>query len=274
MKKQTFLTASAWAFASSLVTNTWASTSTVEGLEQNNYVNWITKSVCVNNNDAVLAVDPYDGCPAGSSLRKIKLGDPLPYANFDQYHAIYGATLSQRADSIPLYDKDGNTAYINTFDFYPHGQFNLFDGSDGYNVIAVKNNWVSWANTKDGGGYGQTFFGTGCNLGDGWRLFPINNFLNTQEVTAQSLIQGVYWEQTGQSFPGACPSANSYVPVNTAYQLNPAFEFGWKKVEAGQEIQSTKTMAAVVSTHGYPYNIERVFFTREYGLTRWRKISS
>lgn len=248
-----------WLLLASLTPSANASNFTVDALDGNHYVNWITKSVCVNGNGALLAVDPYGGCPANSFLRKMQIGDPLPYANFDQ-------TQAQRSDSIPLYDSAMKPIYMNTFDFPPFGKFNLYDGSDGYNVVFVKNGMVSWSNTKDGGGFGQTFFGADCTVGDGWRLFPTTGLLNEQETSTESLINGIYWEMTGQSFPGTCITPT--YKVTTSYKLSRSFTFGGPN-------GAYKTMDTLISTHGKsPENIERSFFTREYGLTRWEAWST
>jgi len=52
-------------------------------LPPNDPMTWLVKSVCVDSQDQPLAVDPYDSihCPA---IRKIKVGDPLPYHNVEQ----------------------------------------------------------------------------------------------------------------------------------------------------------------------------------------------
>jgi hypothetical protein len=225
----------------------------VGDLPQNDYVTWISKSVCVNSAGELLPVDPYPGCPAGATIRKIRIGDPLPYANIDQ-----GGF--QRNDSYPVYDKNRNTLFMHTFDFAPFVEFNLYDGSDGYDVYKVMNGFVSYSNTRDGGGYGTTFYGANCSLGDGWRLFPTTNFLSATERETVSAISGVYWEQTGQSFPGGCPAR--YGQTTTTYQWIPSKSFG------GIGGHPTKTMDALMVTH-ISGNIERFYFTREYGLTRW-----
>ncbi|NOT88083.1 MAG: hypothetical protein HOP03_07865 [Lysobacter sp.] len=225
----------------------------VVDLTQNNYVTWISKSVCVNDAGELLPVDPYQGCPPNAGIRKIQIGDPLPYANIDQ-----GGF--QRSDSYPVYDKLRAPVFMHTFDYSPFGEFNLYDGSDGYDVFKVLNGFVSAVNTRDGGGYGQTFFGAGCSQGDGWRLFPATNFLSVNEQQTVSQISGVYWEQTGQSFPGGCPTR--YGSTITTYQWVQGKSFG------GVAGRPTKTMDTLMVTH-ISSNIERFYFTREYGLTRW-----
>lgn len=227
--------------------------SSVHDLPQNNYVTWISKSVCVNGAGELLPVDPYPACPPNTTVRKIRIGDPLPYANIDQ-------GKYQRADSYPVYDKNRAPIFMHTFDFPPFREFNLYDGSDGYDVYKVLNGFVSIVNTRDGGGYGTTFFGAGCTQGDGWRLFPTTNFLTTSEQQTVSAISGVYWEQSGLSFPGNCPGA--YGQTTTLYQLVQGKSFG------GMFGNPVKTMNALMVTH-IGGNIERFYFTREYGLTRW-----
>jgi hypothetical protein len=230
-----------------------ASAGSVQDLPQTSHVTWISKSVCVNGAGELLPVDPYPACPPNAVIRKIRIGDPLPYSNIDQGRF-------QRNDSYPVYDRNRAPVYMHTFDFPPFGEFNLYDGSDGYDVYKVLNGFLSVVNTRDGGGYGTTFFGAGCSQGDGWRLFPTTNFLSTTERQSVSAISGVYWEQSGQSFPGNCPSG--YGQTTTLYQLVRGKSFG------GMVGNPVKIMDALMVTH-IGGNIERFYFTREYGLTRW-----
>ena len=156
-----------------------ASITAVSQLDQNDPLTWLVKSVCVDSLNQVLRRDPYGGCPFGASIRKIQIGDPLPYHNIEQ-------NGYQQRDAFPVADVSGTKTWIvNTFDYAPFNFFNLYAtanaGSDGYDVITVQDGWASVANTSDGGGYGQAFYGSNCRLGDGWILFPANGFLSASD---------------------------------------------------------------------------------------------
>src|SRR5438105_3607035 len=135
-----------------------ASPATAEQLNSNDPLTWLVKSICVDSYNQPLEVDPYGGCPAGASIRRIQVGDPLPYHNVEQIGY-------QQRDAFPVSDPvKGKTWIINTYDYPPFNFFNLYATSDaqsdGYDVIAVQDGWASIANTSDGGGYEQTFYGS------------------------------------------------------------------------------------------------------------------
>jgi hypothetical protein len=239
-----------------------ATASTVAALNPNDPMSWLVKSVCTDAQNQVLAVDPYGGCPAGAGIRKIQSGDPLPYHNIEQ-----GGY--QQRDAFPVVNpSDSKTWIIATFDYQPFNSFNLTNGTDGYDVVALQNGWAAGVNTSDGGGYGQTFFGSNCTVGGAWVLFPTSGFLSGGQSTVP--IADVYWEQSGQSYPGACPSRYSTSTL-TSWKYQAGFQFG------GINGHPTKTMDTVISYHGFQSgfgflfsgHLEVFYFTKEYGITRW-----
>jgi len=219
---------------------------------------WLVKSVCVDATDRPVAVDPYYDCPTGTRRRKIDVGDPLPYHNVNQ-------TGNLRSDSFPLVDTKGKALYFRTFDWAPFDR--LDNNTDGYDVYALQDDWVSISATKDGASYGSTFFGANCALEGGWLSFPTQNFLRGGE--ARSVIAGIYWEHRAESFPGSCPG--SFETTQTDWRLQPNVMFG--------DIinNSTKQMDTVISYHDYKTtpeflangHMEVFYFTQQYGLTKW-----
>lgn len=248
---------------------------TVGSLDMYDYRTWITKSVCspasTDATDLPLLWDPYYPCPSPSIIRKLRVGEKYTYNNYEQ-------TGGQISDSFSVLDARGNPVYIHNFDYSPFNQFNQHSGSDGYDVYHVSEDTVSYANTKDGGGFGSTFYGKNCELGDGWVLFPTTNFLSPEGKGGEGFwpISGVYWEQNSQAFPGSCPSGYS-TNTNTLWDHIPSFEFG------GVFNNPSKFMDTIISYHGFetddgvnPTNnflqqghLEVFYFTREYGITRW-----
>jgi hypothetical protein len=252
--------------------NAHIGSNSVASLDKNDYRTWVIKSVCANPADDIpLLWDPYYPCPSPSVLRNLKVGEAFPYNNYEQ-------TGGQISDSFALLDANGGPLYIHTFDYYPFNQFNQHSGSDGYDVYHVSDKTVSYSNTKDGGGYGSTFYGKNCNFGDGWVLFPTSNFLTSSGEGGEGYwpISGVYWEQKGQPFPGSCPNGYS-TNTNTLWELLPSFEF------SGINSNPSKFMDTIVSYHGYETDdgvnptsnfmqqghLEVFYFTKEYGITRW-----
>ncbi|CAM9105790.1 unnamed protein product, partial [Ectocarpus fasciculatus] len=233
---------------------------------------WIAKALCADTaTDAPVSADPFEGCPEGSALRNMRPGDVLPYNNIDQAGV-------QMCDSYPLVDARGDTLYIHTFDYEPFNEFNQHSGSDGYDVYSVTANTVSYSNTKDGGGYGSTFFGGEGTPGEGWVLFPATDFLPPENSSAQAYwpIAGVYWEHDAQEFPGPAPAGYSTNTL-TLWEAVPGLAFG------GADGGPVKAMDALVSYHGLETDdgetpteqflqdghLEVFYFTAYYGLTRW-----
>ena len=170
--------------------------------------NWIVKDICVDSMNRPIQYDSYFTCPTGTTRRKILPNDPLPFSNMD--HLGF-----QQSDSVPLYDIFSNPLYVSTMDYSPFNQFNLYSGSDGYNVYNInpQSSYVGIASTRDGGGYGQQFLGANCGYGTGWILFPTTNFQSGG--IASTAIKNNYWEQSANSYFGPCPS--SYDTTSTLW---------------------------------------------------------
>jgi hypothetical protein len=243
-------------------------------------LDWIIQHVCAADlTDAPVSADPYDGCPSGSHERRMKVGDPMPYYRHDQPGANGNHPLGfQRRDAYPLIDRHyGGIVSANDFNFdysEPYGQMHPGDG-DGYDVYRVANGYVTGGDTRDGGGYSSSFFGADCKPFGGWVLFPVS-FLHSLQPGAQGRavvpIHGEYWEQDGEPWPGHCePGKGFSLTTLTTWSFEPAHQFG------GVHGARTKTMDAVVSTHGLPnppnsqpqFHLERLLFTDMYGATRW-----
>ena len=126
----------------------------------------------------------------------------------------------QRHDAYPIIDRRyGGVVSANDFDFdysEPYGVMHPGDG-DGYDVYRVANGWVTGGDTRDGGGYSQSFFGADCKPFGGWVLFPVS-FLRELRPGAQGRtmapIHGSYWEQAGLPWPGRLRAGQGILDVN------------------------------------------------------------
>lgn len=204
----------------------------VQCINPNDITSWLTKSVCLDESTGdILSIDPFDCC---KSMRKYQIGDPLVYSNIDQFSY-------QISDSYTLLDKSGQYLIFHSFDYEPFNVFNQHSGSDGYDVYSVGSEVVSITNTKDGGGYGSTFFGSSCSFGEAWVLFPTVGF--TEPGQSFYPISGVYWEKNGEEFPGGCPNGYS-ADTLTSWELLEKFSFG------GMNANRIKAMDTLLSYHG------------------------
>ncbi len=240
-------------------------------------LDWIIQHVCADGADKPVPADPYDGCPAGTHERRLKVGEPLPYLRHDQPgkngdhpHGF------QRHDAYPLVDvRYGGIFSANDFDFGPYWEMELGEG-DGFDVYRVANGYATGGGTRDGGTYSATFFGGDCKPFGGWVLFPAS-FLSSLapgvEHDEAFPIHGIWWEHLGQPWPGICERGKGFVTNTlTTWSFEPDHVFG------GLNGARPKKIDAIVSTHGlarplkpelHTYHLERIYFTDLYGATRW-----
>jgi hypothetical protein len=242
-------------------------------------MDWLVQHACVGAGDRPLPVDPYDGCPAGASERRLRRSDPMPYRRHDQPGANGDHPDGyQRHDAYPILDvRTGAIVAANDFDFdysEPYGAAHPGDG-DGFDAYRVADGYATGGGTRDGGGYSQTFFGPDCRPYGGWIFFPVG-FLRSLRPGAAGRgvfpLRGEYWEQNGEPWPGRCePDRGFSRDTLTTWSFAPGTVFG------GRNGAREKRIDAIVSTHGLParpaaggrYHLERFFFTDLYGLTRW-----
>lgn len=239
-------------------------------------MDWLVQHVCVDASDKPTPVDPYEGCPPGTRERRLDINEPMPYYRHDKPEPKNGHPLGfQRHDAYPIIDRRyGGVVSANDFDFdysEPYGVMHPGDG-DGYDVYRVANGWVTGGDTRDGGGYSQSFFGADCKPFDGWGFFPVS-FLRDLRPGAQGRtmapIRGSYWEQAGLPWPGRCEQGKGFsTSTLTTWSFSPGHEFG------GLDGRRSKSIDAIVATHGWAsgvgrVSLERIYFTDLYGATRW-----
>ena len=237
---------------------------------------WITKDVCADASNQPVAADPYDGCPAGTTERDIQIGEALPYLNHDQPYTGHPDGY-QRHDAYPVLDKSGNPLIVVEMDFgydRPYGTFEAGDG-DGYDLYSINNGWVSAGGTRDGGGYSQTFWGSGCTDYNGWVFFPtsfLSNLTPGANGSTYQPIHGDYWEANAENWPGSCNVFSGFDNSTlTTWQFVPQYAFG------GLNGAPVKNMDTIISTHGFQNTaqfassggLEVFYFTKQYGATRW-----
>lgn len=223
---------------------------------------YLVQKVCAAPGGKALATDPYR-CAAPNQLRALSAGEALPYHKVDQAGV-------QRHDSYPAMTPQGGEIFVNPFDFKPFGVFNLW--GDGYDIYLIRDGWASASETKDGGGFSQTFFTQGCKPYNGWAFFPVAAVSagGVSNGKATIPISGRYWEQDGETWPGRCPSGYGQGSLTT-WDFIKGFPFG------GTDAQSAKTIDTIRVVHGFEStanfaqhgHLEVFYFTRLYGATRW-----
>ena len=235
---------------------------------------WIIPKVCSDSKNHVVAADPYGGCPGGTQMRPLAVGDPLPYRKLDQ-------TGLQYKDIYPRVAADGTPLIVLSFHWVDpkNGGASTFKiWEDGYDAYAVRDGWASGSETRIGTGeYGTTFMGSGCKPYSGLIFMP-DRFAGPSAMTgsAKQPTATAAWEENGDDWPGACPSR--YVTDQlTSWAHYPSLDFG------GVGSVPRKSLEAVVTTMGLRQSpdpkimsawmgyghLEVFYFTKLYGLTRW-----
>ena len=239
------------------------------GLDDRAAVNWLLKSVCVSPEDKALPIDPFAGCGPGATVRKLKIGEALPYRNHDQPQSGRPNGFIFK-DNIPVFDRTGKIAILSTIDRNDPGSQGSFKPyNDGFDLLAIRNAWVSLLETRSRDEFNTVFFGDHCRYDTGLVFFPVGK--NLDEGQIRKPILGVSWEQLGENWPGACDPGKLNYDVLTTWHYSPNFRFG------GIGGAPEKAIDAIEVTMGFQRNqrflaqghLETFYFTQLYGLTRW-----
>lgn len=227
-------------------------------------VDYLIQDVCTDQADRVTKDDPA----VCSHHRNIKLGEPTPYIVTDKdknsgrtYSATSSFPVRAANDSIlVLVSKSLHGSFSPDFKFQFHSEH------DGYDLIdPADGKYVSIIRTSDGGCRDQVFSSadavspTSGRTG-GWILFPRQSPTTWQKTsTAHSTIFKI---QITKDIPKCHDSRGQAFTIWTAPTL--------------YTFESNKKLKAIRSDHfaspdlGVENNaLERFYFTREYGYTRW-----
>lgn len=262
---------------------------------------YLVQEVCIDQTGAVLRIDPYF-CPKNDTLRQLQIGEPLPYHKHNQVEPHDPISRQdyedkdsdfEQHDSYPVRALKGNVLSIDPFDFEPD-RFNA--SLDGYDVYRIDDGWTSVEETRDGGGFGITWFGANCKMYNGWVFFPMANLTSSgiKPGEVKMPISGVYWEKDGEHWSGLCPSELQALPTQstpkeqlchpgascpskhyeepiTSWEFIPNYPF------AGIGRNPVKRLDTIRSIHGFidspdffaHGDLEVFYFTKLYGSTRW-----
>jgi hypothetical protein len=234
---------------------------------------YLVQDVCMDANGNMIPGDPRT-CPA---RRNILLGEKSPYilTESDTNNPNF---QSQGMNSIPVRGTDGTIKILHPKliqgPFSSNFQMQFYDPSrDGYDFADITNSqYVSFIRTSDGGCLDQLISGsvnylTAAQRAGGWLIAPfagtpsnwapINSINHTTFITRLTPI-GM---RPKCPFPGTGSGATGVTYWNKPY----SFQFNTGVV-----------MTAMVSAHFAATDLsstnnalERYYFTKEYGYTRW-----
>lgn len=216
---------------------------------------FVVQQVCVDGAGRALPDDPA----ACSRKRLLRVGEAVPFLRVDAGHwqALY---------SYPVTGLGGERRAVATKVFGgadTSGSFGDLGVRSGYDLLEVSRRYVSGIRTSDPGGGDQIFWRTAdCVRTDGWIFFPPGLQPGERGETKSTL----------KITPGpstACPALRNIAPDFTA----------WERPTEPYRYTSGKSLDTIQSMHfayGDPADpahdndsMEKFFFTREYGFSRW-----
>jgi hypothetical protein len=242
---------------------------------------FMIQNICIDGSGAVLeGVSPIDGNRRCVTQRDLKPGERLPYHKHDHPAATgeRGPLRGyQRHDSFPVETAQFGVVVEHSFDFGEGGrrQFGVFDAGqgDGGDITLLTSPAVSFAATEDGGAGFQLFVGQECRdrvgaaaLTASWIIALPNPNRPLEGETVARL------NDLNEGRQSSCPSR-----LNAAFTRWYTASVRYRTAEAQG---SPVTLTTLISEHyggEHPESadhVERFYFTRELGGTRWERWQS
>ena len=242
---------------------------------------FMIQNVCVDASGKVFdGISPIDGDRRCVAQRDLKAGENLAYhkhdhpASRDQIAAPHGY---QRHDSFPVETAAFGVVIEHSFDFGAGEgrQFGVFDAGrgDGGDVTLLSLGAVSFAVTEDGGAGFQLFVGPDCRdrvsaaaLTQSWIIALLDPHQSLQGQTVARL------NDLREGRQANCPA-----------RLNAAFTRWYVRpvqYRAALGQGAPITLTTLISEHyggeepQSADHVERFYFTRELGSTRWERWQS
>lgn len=231
-------------------------------------LDYLIQNVCVDANNRVISGDPAV-CPLS---RNVKIGERVPYIMTDVDRRNNGARY-QGNFSYPVVGADNTLKVVWTKQLVGAGrpvidanfQYNFIETRDAFDIIDVTDTFISAVRTSDPGCYDQKFStalldGTVGKRTNGWRLMP----QDALPVSIGLVGHTVRIDPLSSPRPAGCDTAVG-LNVLTVYQPPQPIKF-----ESGRTLMSLQTAHIADANFDNTNNaIEKFFFTREYGVTRW-----
>jgi hypothetical protein len=239
---------------------------------------FMIQNVCIDRSQSVLeGVSPIDGDKRCIVQRDLRPGERLPYHKHDHPAARARAEIPrgyQRHDSFPVDTAQFGTVVEHSFDFgVGEGrQFGVFDAGrgDGGDITLLSPRALSFAATEDGGGGFQLFVGPDCRdrvgaaaLTGSWIIALLDPHRPLQGETVARL------NDLKEGRQSSCPTRLN--AAFTRWYIEPV------RYRAAEGQGAPVTLTTLISEHyggEHPESadhLERFYFTRELGATRWER---
>jgi hypothetical protein len=241
---------------------------------------FLIQNVCLDASRTVLeGVSPIDGDRRCAAQRDLMSGEKLPYHKHDHPSPADRAAVArgyQRRDSFPVETASFGRVVEHSFDFGGGAgrRFGVFDAGkgDGGDITVMSASAASIAATEDGGGGFQLFVGPDCSglitpagLLGSWLIALL-------DPGRTALLQGETVARLADLREGrqqSCPAR-----LNAAYTRWYVRPFLYR---AGAGQASPVALTTLISEHyggerrEDADHVERFYFTRELGSTRWER---
>jgi hypothetical protein len=236
---------------------------------------FLIQNVCLDPQSAVIGgVSPIDGNPSCVEQRDLRPGERLPYHKHDHPNLGESRPLGyQRHDSVPVETAGFGVVVEHSFDFggFEGRRFGAFDPADGGDIAVLSPGRVSFAATEDGGAGFQLFVGecagpvTPDALSHSWIVaeFSADRSRPLEGETVARLNNLTAGHQE------TCPAR-----FNAAYTSWHVAPFRYRAMPGqGPPV----TLTTLISDHyggarrDNADHVERFYFTRELGGTRWER---
>lgn len=234
-------------------------------------LDFMVQDICIDQNGLPLSsATPLDGQVSCREHRNLHIGENLPYHKHDWANDTSiekNPNGLQRSDSFPVLSR-GRTIVVDTFQLNTdNGSFDDFSHGDGGQIIYISKDIASAVFTQDSKGK-KYLFGPNCtqppsleSLSNSWILFD-SKILGSKVSSLIARLQ--------QSLdPRTCPE-----------KLSSAFtEWSQQRIayRRGINHELTEPMETIVTDHYSNITIarsgsmERMYFTKELGWTRWER---
>lgn len=229
---------------------------------------FMVQDVCAGDDGkAVMRLSPLDR--ACGRRRDLAVGERLPYHKHDHGPRFRPTAGYQRSDSYPAWSASLGPVVVQSFDFgTAQRRFGRFDEryGDGGQLVAFSERGASIAATEDGAGGLQFFVGAGCRgrpappaLRNAW-IIAVGDLHRPAETIARLRLV-----REAETCPERLDEALTRWQIAARVYRNAAAP------------ARSLSLATLVSEHfggrdiAAAKHLERFYFTRELGFTRWER---
>ncbi len=251
---------------------------------------FLIANVCLDSQGRTLVgVSPIDGDSRCVSQRDLKVGERLPY-----HTRQADGDIAKGSDSFPINSSTLGLLAVHIYDYagyLPGATFGFYDAANpigGGTIASISNQSISFIATQLGPQPLQYFVGGAClpnepvdarALQDAWELAPLDQLASLRipsEPIPGRVIAGGVISAPSRMVSSAQPVCPAQMPTSTTRWSVQAVIYR-ARYKAGSRQGQHVVLWTLIAEHfgrdpshmGDALSIERAYFTRELGWTRW-----